>query len=332
VYEVHCTSHAAAPFGIAAEILRRLLDVGLDGADQTQREKIAGRLLLLDPLFEEALPSIFALLGVADPERESPALEPEARLRKTSNLLRRLLRLRGDTATTVLLVDDAHWIDAESSAVVGDLVDLCRGAPFLLLANFRPEHRSPWLDGAHCHRLALSPLGDAACDDLLNEWLGADGSLDGLRARVRQRAQGNPFFIEELVRSFAASGVVQGSRGAYVLGRPIDDPDLPVTVQAVLAARIDRLNDGDKHLLQLCAVIGREFSLPVLRRVMQLSGWEEAADVEATLHTLVRERFVVGGARAVDVDYVFEHPLTHEVAYQAQLAERRARLHAFSSR
>ena len=329
VHEIHCASHgASAPLAIAVDLLRRLLDVEVEDGDRRSREKIAGRLLLLDPMFEEALPSVFALLGVADPRHDAPALDPEARLRRTSNLLRRLLQMHGGAETTVLLIDDAHWIDAESSAVIGDVVELFRGARFLLLANFRPEHGSPWLDAAHCLRLPLAPLGEEACDDLLNEWLGGDPSLDDLRARVRERARGNPFFIEELIRSFTAAGIVRGSRGSYVLGRPLVEPDLPVTVQAVIASRIDRLNDPDKRVLQVCAAIGKEFSLPVLGRVLQLSGVEEVGDVEASLRTLVRERFIISGARVVDVDYAFEHPLTHEVAYQSQLAESRARLHA----
>jgi class 3 adenylate cyclase len=333
VHEVHCTAHAASmPLGTAVELLRRLLDVGAEDGDQRAREKIAGRLLLLDPMFEEALPSIFTLMGVADARHDAPALEPDARLRKTSNLLRRLLQMHGGSAATVLLIDDAHWIDAESSAVVADLVDLFRGAPILLLANLRSEHRSPWIDAAHCHRLPLAPLDDEACDDLLNEWLGEDASLADLRARVRERARGNPFFIEELIRSLAAAGIVSGTRGAYRLGRPLVEPDLPVTVQAVLAARIDRLEERDKRVLEVAAAIGKEFSLPVLRRVLELSDEDDAGDVETSLRLLVRERFISTGARTVDVDYVFEHPLTQEVAYQSQLAERRALLHACVAR
>jgi class 3 adenylate cyclase len=327
VHEVHCSSHAAAPLATAIDLVRRLLDVGPDDGDRKAREKIAGRLMLLDPMFDEALPSIFAILGVAEAEHPVP-LEPEARLRRTSNLLRHLVQMHGGSATTVLAIDDAHSIDAESSAVIADLVELCSGVRFLLLANFRPEHRTAWLDAAHCHRLPLAPLGDDACEDLLDEWLGGDASLAELRSRVRERAQGNPFFLEELIRSCAAAGVVAGGRGAYVLARPLAEPDLPVTVQAVLASRIDRMDEHEKRLLQVAAAIGKEFSLPVLRRVLELCGDEQIGGIDASLRALVRERLVTTGGRGVDIDYAFEHPLTHEVAYQSQLGEARARLHA----
>jgi adenylate cyclase len=177
---------------------------------------------------------------------------------------------------------------------------------------------------SYYQQLPLMPLGPGAIGEMLGDLLGSDPSLDGLPERIRERTAGNPFFIEEVVQALAEAGGLEGSRGGYRLVRPVEEAAIPATVQAVLASRIDRLGEREKTALQTAAVIGKEFGEPVLRRV---AGIPEA-ELAAALRALIAAEFVYEEQLYPEAAYVFKHPLTQEVAYRAQLAEHRARLHA----
>jgi class 3 adenylate cyclase/tetratricopeptide (TPR) repeat protein len=299
---------------------------GITAADSAAiaREKIAGRLLLLDRAFDEVLPVVFDFLGVGDPEHPAPAMEPEARQRLLFELIRRVVQLRGRREPTVTLLEDLHWFDGGSNAFLVPLVEARSGTRALLVVNFRPEYRADWMQKSYYQQLPLRPLGGEATDELLRELLGADPSLAGVAARIRERTAGNPFFIEEVVRALEEAGDLAGARGAYRLARPVETFTVPATVQAVLAARIDRLAEREKGVLQTAAVIGQEFGEDLLGRVSGLPEPERAA----ALRTLVTAEFLYASALFPEAEYTFTHPLTREVAYGSQLGERRAHLHA----
>jgi adenylate cyclase len=227
-----------------------------------------------------------------------------------------------------MLFDDLHWIDEQSDAFLADLVDAITGTRTLLLLNFRPEYDAPWMGRSEYQQIALRPLGPEDCDDLLRDLLGSNPSLDGIRAQVRERSGGNPFFAEELVVSLEEAGAFEGERGAYRLARDPGPLALPETVHGLLAARIDRLGERDKRVLQAAAVIGREFSEPVLIRVVKA----DAGELAAALDALRRAEMIHQTALYPVAEYAFKHPLTHEVALDSQLGERRARSHASVAR
>jgi adenylate cyclase len=216
-------------------------------------------------------------------------------------------------------------MDPASGELIREIAASVRGTRTLLLANFRPEYRPAWIGGSHYHQLVLSPLGTDAIRELLHDLLGSDSSLGELTARILERTGGNPFFTEEVVQALAASGSLIGERGAYRLTAPTDALALPATVQALLAARIDRLGEPAKHLLQAAAVIGKQFDEPLLREV---SGLVDGHDLDAALGTLQEEEFLRLVTFSPLPEYEFKHPLMRDVAYRAQLGERRARLHA----
>jgi adenylate cyclase len=193
----------------------------------------------------------------------------------------------------------------------------------LLLANYRPEYRAGWLSLEHCRQIALAPLGAEATQQLLRELLGADPSLDGLDEIILARTSGNPFFIEEVVRSLAEDKILEGLAGSYRLARTLEQVRIPDTVRAVLEARIDRLQPAEKELLQVASVIGNVTGERLLRMVAAVS----EAELEATLGVLVDGKFLDRSAGSAQAEYTFRHPLTEEVAYRTQLAERRTRLH-----
>jgi len=197
-----------------------------------------------------------------------------------------------------------------------------------VLLNFRPEYHAEWMQRSYYQQLPLLPLSPESTAELLGDLLGHDPSLQRLRTLIQERTGGNPFFIEEIVQSLVETGVVAGTKGAYRLLTPAEEIGLPATVQSVLAARIDRLPEREKRVLQTASVIGKKFAEPILRRVVDLGDGE----LPATLDALTGAEFLYAEALYPEAEYAFKHPLTQEVAYRSQLGERRARVHAAVAR
>jgi class 3 adenylate cyclase/tetratricopeptide (TPR) repeat protein len=329
VDEAHGVAHGKAiPFLPVIEYLRAYFGITERDADQAAREKIAGKLLLLDPQFADSLPLLFDFLGVSDPERPAPRTDPEVRQRLLFAAMKRLVHARSRREPGVTVVEDLHWIDAGSEAFLENFVEAAAGTRTLVVVNFRPEYHAGWMQKSYYRQLPLAPLGAEASAELLRDLLGADPSLGGLADRIWQRTAGNPFFIEEIVQGLVEAGHLHGSKGAYRLATPPGDEALPGTVQAVLAARIDRLGEREKSVLQTAAVIGKQFTEAVLRHVAELA----AAEVAAALDALVRSEFLYEEALYPEAAYAFKHPLTQEVAYRSQLGARRAKVHAAVAR
>jgi len=326
VYGVACQAHARnVPFHAALEMLRAYFGIADDDAPQEARERIAGRLLLLDSDFAQELPLVFDFLGVGDADRPVERMDPAARQRRLLSMVRRLVHAHSERELAVNVFEDLHWIDGGSAAFLEALVEAAPSTRSLVVVNFRPEYRAEWMGSSAYQQLPVVPLGMAASDELLRNLLGDDDpSLEALAEEIRGRSGGNPFFVEEIVQGLIEDGTLVGDRGAFRLGRPIHAVAVPPTVQAVLAARIDRLSGRDKALLQAAAVLGKEFGEPVLERVAQLSG----PDLAGALRGLVAAEFLYELALFPEPLYAFRHPLTQEVAYRSQLADRRRRVHA----
>jgi class 3 adenylate cyclase/tetratricopeptide (TPR) repeat protein len=302
---------------------RAAFDITDRDADQAAREKIAGRVLLLDPELAEDLPLVFDFLGVPDPDNPAPRMDPEALQKRLQEFTLRLMRARSRREPAVFLLDDLHWFDAASRAWLPSLVQAVCETRTLFIGNFRPEFEPPWRKLPSAREIALAPLGPEATEALLEDLLGSDGSLAALKDRIRERTAGNPFFTEEVVLSLAESGQIEGVRGAYRAVGPVEEIGIPETVQAGLAARIDQLDEGEKRLLQTAAVIGRRFPRAVLEAVVGRG----SSDLDASIEKLTAREFVGTEALYPDVIYAFKHPLTQEVAYGSQLGERRAEIH-----
>jgi class 3 adenylate cyclase/tetratricopeptide (TPR) repeat protein len=329
VYEAHCPSHGrAVPLLPVFELLRGSFGLHEGEGDQAAREKIAGRLLLLDREFEPLLPLTFDFLGVADPEQPLGSIDPAMRQRQLLALTRRLVQARSEREPAVMLIDDVHWMDPASEVFLESLAETVPGTRTLLLLNFRPEYSAEWMARSTYQQLPLHPLGDTATDLLLADLLGTDPSLAPLRPLVRERSGGNPFYVEEIVQNLREAGSLVGERGALRLAAPVARLEVPNTVQAILAARIDRLPEREKHLLQTAAAIGRRFPEPLLRSVCGLRDDEFGE----AMRSLSRGEFIYEEAIYPEVEYAFRHPLTHEVAERSQLADRRRTVHAAVAR
>ncbi len=325
VFDAHCPAHGkAVPYLPFLEFLRACFAITEADTDQVARDKIAGRLLLLDDGFREVLPLVFDFLGVPDPDGAKPEGEPEARQQQLFEFLRRLVHARSRRETAVLLFDDLHWIDPGSDALLAQLVQAVSGTRTLLVANFRPEYHASWMQQSDYQQLPLRPLGPDALRELLRDLLGDDASTAALPELILARTGGNPFFAEEVVRALDEAGSLAGERGEYRLVAPVAELEIPARVQPVLAGRIDRLGEREKRVLQAAAVIGKRFAQSVLARVAELP----QSELAAALSRLRDAEFMFEESLYPQVEYAFKHPLTQEVAYDSQLSERRKQVHA----
>jgi predicted ATPase/class 3 adenylate cyclase len=326
VFEAQAQAHGTeTPFMPVLQLLRSYFGILDSDPERIVREKIAGRVLLLDPEFVDDLPLLFDFLGVPDPERPLPQLSAEARQRALQGLVCRLVRAPNRRQPIVAVIEDLHWLDEPSKALLAELLAAVEGTKTLVVVNYRPESvnvAKPEHDGYS--QIVLEPLGPGDTRELLRDLAGEDPSLDGLAELIHERTAGNPFFIEEIVRALAEDGYLAGERGAYRLMRPVEDTGVPATVQAVLAARIDRLDPVAKAVLQAASVAGKEVSEPTLARVAAV----EPEEREEGLRELIDAGFLFEAELYPERILAFRHPLTREVAYGGQLAEQRRPLHA----
>ena len=298
-----------------------------DNAEQA-REKITQCLIDLDPALKDALPLVYDFLEVPHPQSPLPKLAPEVRMRRIFEALRQMTQRRSERKVLILVAEDLHWFDSQSKAFFERLIESIPGSKTLVVANFRPEFSAPWMRHPCYRQLALTTLPDQAVGELLGALLGVDLSLAPLLSFVLERTGGNPFFVEEVVRALVEDGTLSGAPGNYRLTRSLHEVKVPASVQAVLAARIDRLPVEHKRVLQTAAVIGRTFSHTVLAKVTHLDN----QTLEAALRALCVAEMLQQGQCDPVAEYRFWHPLTQEVAYGSLLGERRTRLHGAVAR
>src|SRR5438034_1252379 len=252
------------------------------------------------------------------------ALDPRQKRQRTLEAVKLLVLEESRRQPVLLVFEDIHWIDSETQAVLDTLVESLPSHRVLLLVSYRPECQHAWGNKSYYGQLRLDPLSPDHAHALLDSLVGRDGATAGLKAGLNERTGGNPFFLEECVRTLVETGVLVGDRGTYRLARPSGEIQVPATVQAVLAARIDRLSQEDKTLLQTAAVIGKDVSFALLAVVADLP--EEV--LGARLIGLQRSEFLYETRLIPDLEYAFKHALTHEVTYGGLLQERRRELHA----
>jgi class 3 adenylate cyclase/predicted ATPase len=323
VMETFSVSHGkASPYLPVVELLKGYFSIADRDEERPRREKITGRVLALDRTLEDTLPHFFALLGVRGLSAEFQEMEPQIRRQRTREAVKRLLLRESLNQPLMLIVEDLHWIDAESEALLAMLAESIATARILLLVNYRPEYRHDWGSKSFYTQLRLDPLGPESAGEMLDAMLGGGGELDGLKRMIVARTEGNPFFIEEIVQSLLEQGALVRN-GAVRLVRPLEAIRIPPTVKAILAARIDKLGAAEKELLQTLAVIGKEFPMGLVRRV---AGRAEA-ELEPLLRALQVGEFIYEQPAVPEVEFTFKHALTQEVAYDSVLTQRRRLIH-----
>jgi class 3 adenylate cyclase/tetratricopeptide (TPR) repeat protein len=312
------------PYLPLLELLRSYFEIrDGDGPPDMQR-KVTGKLLSLDPALEgDSLP-LLALLDVPVDAQAWTVLEPRSRHKWTLEALCRLFLCQARGRPLCLVFEDLHWIDAQTQAFLDTLVDRLPGAKLLLLVTYRPEYRHAWGSKTDFTQLRLDPLPAESAAALLRSLLGNDSRLADLTRHLIERTGGNAFFIEESVRSLVETGALSGRAGAYTLTRTLEAIRVPPTVQAVLAARVDRLDPEDKRLLQSAAVVGKNVPLTLLEAVAEVP--EDI--LRQRLARLEAAELLYETGVSPDREYTFKHALTHEVTYAGLLGDRRRTLHA----
>ena len=311
------------PYLPVVDLVRQYFEV--DQRDDAARveTKVSQRLATLDPRLETLRPALLSLLDVPLVDADWDRLEPAERRRRIFHAVNRLLLRHAEDQPLLVLVEDLHWIDSETHAVLDSLVESIAAARVLLVVNYRPEYQHTWHARSHYTEVHLGPLTSELSAEFLDELLGSDERLLPLKRSLIARTGGNPLFLEQSVRTLAESRALAGELGAYSLARPVGAVQIPATVENVIAARIDRLAPQDKRLLQSASVIGAVVPMTLLQFVVE----DSDAELRESLRRLVSAEFLHETALFPDLEYTFRHALIEEVAYRALLAEKRRALH-----
>jgi class 3 adenylate cyclase len=312
VFSTFCESHATdVPFRVVARLLRALTQIsGLDDAVARARlrERFAGAdledVLLLDDL-----------LGIPDAATELPKIDPDARQRRLTALINTAQLAR--TRAAVFVIEDVHWIDEVSQSMLADFLAVIPRTPSMVLITYRPEYRGALSHIAGAQTIALAPLSGPETSTLIAELLGSDPSVSEMGKVIAGRAAGNPFFVEEITRELAERGVLIGQRGNYACRTDVADVGVPATLQATIAARVDRLDPQAKRTLSAAAVIGSRFNPDLLTGL----------GIEPCVQELIQAELIDQVRFTPRAEYAFRHPLIRSVAYEAQLKSDRADLH-----
>jgi class 3 adenylate cyclase/tetratricopeptide (TPR) repeat protein len=346
VLEAYSVSHGkASAYLPVIDLLKSYFEIANEDDERKRREKVAGKVVILDRTLEDALPYLYSLLGISESEDPLAPLDPQTRRRRTLEAIKRILVRESLSQPLIVEFEDLHWIDSETQALLNLLVDGIATARIVLLVNYRPEYHHQWGSKTYYTQLTLDPLGKENADEMLSALLtsgpslpaqavsdlplpdqgegrGVGGGIKALKRLIIERTEGNPFFMEEMVQALFEQGVLVRN-GAVKLVKPLDEIRVPPTVQAILASRIDRLPAAEKELLQTLAVLGREFSSRLVQHVVRKSDDE----LERMLAALQLAEFIYEQPAMGDVEYTFKHALTLEVGYNSVLTERRRLLH-----
>jgi predicted ATPase len=285
------------------------------------RAKVTGELLTLDRVLEPTLPALLALLDVPVDDAAWQTLDPGERRQRTLDAVKRLLLREASEQPLLLIFEDLQWIDSETQALLDALVDSLGSTRLLLLVNYRPEYQHAWSSKTYYGRVRLDALPAESTGELLEALFGADPGLTPLKQFLVKR--GNPFFLEETVRTLVETQALAGERGQYRLTQPLQAIQVPATVQVMLAARIDRLAPEDKRLLRTASVVGKDVPFQLLQAISDLPD----ETLRRGLDRLQAAEFLYETSLFPEPEYTFKHALTHEVTYGGLLQERRRELH-----
>jgi class 3 adenylate cyclase len=306
------------------DLLRAYFEVYDRGDRQEVRDKIVGHVLALDRELALIVPALLSLFDVPVEDPQWQSLDPLQRREQTLDAVRRLLLRESQVQPLCVVFEDLHWIDSETHAFLDSLIQQLPAARVLLLVNYRPEYQHEWGSKSYYTQLRVHPLLPQKAEELLRVMLGDDDQVAPLKQLLIEQTRGNPFFLEECVRMKVEDGVLVGERGDYRLTKPTETLRVPASVEAVLAARIDRLAPGDKALLQAASVIGENVPVALLETVAEMSEHE----LRDALARLRAAEFLYDISLLQEPYYVFKHGLTRRVAYNSLLRQQQRWLHA----
>jgi predicted ATPase len=303
VLETVSVSHGkASAYLPVIDLLRNYFDISATDDERKRREKVAGRLVMLDPALEDARPYLFSLLSIVEGDDPLVQMDGQIRKRRTLEAIKRIVLRESLNQPLMLIFEDLHWIEEQTQELLNLLADSIGTAKLLLLVNYRPEYRHEWGHKTYYTQLRLDPLGRESAEEMLAALLGEGKDLIPLRKLIIERTEGTPFFMEEIVQALFEDGVLQRN-GTVKLAWSMNAVKVPATVQAILASRIDRLPAEEKELLQSLAVLGREFPLGLVQRVTL----KPEDELERRLSRLQAGEFIYEQPATGDIEYIFKH-------------------------
>jgi class 3 adenylate cyclase len=323
VLETFSVSHGkASAYLPVIDLLHNYFRITSEDDERARREKVAGKITVLDRSLEDTLPFLFSLLGIVEGDDPLAQTDGQVKKRRTLEAIKRIALRESLNQPLMAIFEDLHWIDEQTQELLNLLADSIGTAKILLLVNYRPEYHHEWGSKTCYSQLRLDPLGKESAEAMLAALLGNGKDLLALKRLIIERTEGNPFFMEETVQVLLDEGALVRN-GTVKLTKALGELKIPPTVQGILAARIDRLPADEKDLLQALAVMGKEFSLKLIRRLATVSEDE----LERMLADLQLGEFIYEQPSFPDIEYTFKHALTQEVAYNSVLIERRKLLH-----
>jgi class 3 adenylate cyclase/tetratricopeptide (TPR) repeat protein len=324
VLEAYSVSHGkASAYLPVIELLKSYFEITADDDERKRREKVAGKVAILDRSLEETLPYLFGLLGLVEGDDPLAQMDGQIKRRRTLDAVKRILLRESMNQPLIVIFEDLHWIDEQTQALLNLLADSIGTAKILLLTNYRPEYSHPWGSKTYYTQLRLDPLGKESADEMLLALLGDGRGLEPLKRVIIEKTEGNPFFMEETLQVLLDEGALVREGAAVRLTKPVSELKIPTTVQGILAARIDSLASDTKELLQTLSVIGREFPISLIRGVVPKSEDE----LNRMLGDLQLGEFLYEQPAVGDTQYIFKHALTQEVSHNSVLLVRRRQLH-----
>jgi predicted ATPase len=324
VLETFSVSHGkASAYLPVLDLLHGYFKIAGEDDERTRREKVAGKITILDRSLEDTLPYLFSLLGIVEGDDPLAQMDGQIKKRRTLEAIKRVVLRESLNQPLMVEFEDLHWIEEHTQESLNLLADSIGTAKILLLVNYRPEYSHQWNSKTYYTQLRLDPLGQESADEMLSALLSDGKDLIPLKRLIIERTEGNPFFMEETVQVLFDEGALVRDGSVVKLTRSLNTLKIPPTVQGILAARIDRLPPNAKDLLQALAIIGREFPLSLIRAVLTKTDDE----LSPLLNDLQLREFIYEQPAVGDAEYIFKHALTQEVAYNSVLIERRKQLH-----
>jgi class 3 adenylate cyclase len=319
VLETFSVSHGkASAYLPVLDLLHGYFKIAGQDDERTRREKVAGKIAILDRSLEDTLPYLFGLLGIVEGDDPLAQMDGQIKKRRTLEAIKRIALRESLNQPLMVIFEDLHWIDEATQELLNLLADSLGTAKILLLVNYRPEYSHGWGSKTYYTQLRLDPLGQESANEMLSALLGDGTEAAPLKRLIIEKTEGNPFFMEETVQVLLDESALVRDGAALRLTKPLNTLKIPPTVQGILAARIDRLPSDAKELLQTLAVIGREFPLSLIRAVVPKSEDE----LSRLLHDLQLGEFIYEQPATGDVEFIFKHALTQEVAHNSVLIER----------
>jgi len=310
------------PYLPVLDILRSYFDITEGDREFIIKQKVVDKLLALDEKLEKDISPIFELLSIKAEDEAYIQLEPQQKKDKTFEALRDILIRQSREKPVVLIIEDLHWIDNTTQEFINYLIDWLTGSRILLLLLYRPEYSHQWGSKSFYTKIGLDQLGPESSLELIKAILQESDAAEDLKELILSKAAGNPLFMEEFTRNLVENGTIEKQGQVYTARKNIEAIQVPDTIQGIIAARMDRLEDDLKRTLQVASVIGRDFAFRILQSI---TGMKE--ELKSYLLNLQGLEFIFEKSLFPELEYIFKHALTRDVAYNSLLQKRRREIH-----